>query len=441
MGEILFLNFITSLLDHYGYIILFTGLLLELIALPTPGEVLMSYCGFLVYQNKLNWATSIMISTLGASVGITISYILGFYLGKTFFVKYGPYMHMGPDKIEKASKWFDKYGNKLLIVAYFIPGVRHITGYFSGITRIPYKKFAVNAYFGAIIWATTFISLGKTLGPKWETFHTSIRKYSIVGGLLLVMIFIVVFIYKKYKTIIVNYTLQLLKNTIRTYHSMGKIKIIAIVVTIIFLVLLGFAAGLIQDYLANEFNEFDIIVSFIVQSIFSNNWYGVMTFFKIMTMPVALIILTVAMFIFIMLKGKNKFLEIRFLIIVFIAGQILQEIIGLAFHRIGPLTAYIFKDDKRAFPSEQAFMAVVAYGFAAFIYLRHTNKAWLKPVIVIIGLSICLFTGLGEILYQTQYPSDVLAGYVFGGVWLSLNIIILEVFRVLSEVNSAETSK
>ncbi|MDA8224160.1 MAG: DedA family protein, partial [Desulfitobacterium hafniense] len=165
------MNFITDLFNHYGYIVLFVALMLELIAFPTPGETLMTYCGFLVFQGRLNWGISVIVAALGVIVGITISYFISLTLGTPFFQKYGSYIHLGPDKLEKTSQWFERYGNGLLVIAYFIPGVRHITGYFSGIAKIPFKKFALNAYIGAFIWAGTFISLGKILGSNWEKFH------------------------------------------------------------------------------------------------------------------------------------------------------------------------------------------------------------------------------------------------------------------------------
>jgi membrane protein DedA with SNARE-associated domain len=110
--------------------VLFFALMLELLALPLPGEVLMSYTGFLVFQGHLNWTISVLMAGFGSSVGMTIAYWIGYKLGTPFFDKYGHRFHMGPERIEKTSTWFNMYGNKLLVIAYFIPGVRHITGYF-----------------------------------------------------------------------------------------------------------------------------------------------------------------------------------------------------------------------------------------------------------------------------------------------------------------------
>ena len=165
------MKFVVELFNNYGYIVLLIALMLELIAFPLPGEALMTYCGYVIYEGKMNLTISILIATLGVCVGITLSYFIGKILGVAFFEKYGHYIHMDKNKLDKTSIWFEKYGNKLLIVAYFIPGVRHVTGYFSGITEVSYKKFAINAYAGAFIWTTTFISLGKVLGVNWERYH------------------------------------------------------------------------------------------------------------------------------------------------------------------------------------------------------------------------------------------------------------------------------
>ncbi|WP_242949507.1 DedA family protein [Clostridium pasteurianum] len=134
------MQFIKLLLDEYGYSVLFISLMLELIALPLPGETLMSYCGYLVYIGTLNWTISVILAALGTIIGITISYFIGRTLGIDFLNKFGRYLHIKPESFEKVSKWFEKYGCGILVISYFIPGVRHLTGYFAGITKISLKK-------------------------------------------------------------------------------------------------------------------------------------------------------------------------------------------------------------------------------------------------------------------------------------------------------------
>lgn len=217
---------IITLLNEYGYIVLLIALILELIAFPLPGETLMLYCGFLVGQQKLNWILSILIASSGAIIGITISYFVGRKLGTVFFKKYGHFVHLGSDNFDKTSEWFNKYGNKLLIIAYFIPGIRHITGYFSGITEITYKKFAQNAYVGAILWTATFISLGKVLGSNWEKLHGVITKYLVIGAIIVASIIIVIYLCKNYKQKMVDFTIRMFQNATKMVSSFDRIKVI-----------------------------------------------------------------------------------------------------------------------------------------------------------------------------------------------------------------------
>lgn len=426
------MNFVTDLFNQYGYVVLFVALMLELIAFPTPGETLMTYCGFLVFQGKLDWGISIIVASLGVMSGITISYFISRTLGTPFFRKYGSYIHIGPDKLEKTSRWFERYGNGLLIVAYFVPGVRHITGYFSGIAKIPYKKFALNAYIGAFIWTGTFITLGKILGSNWEKFHGAIKRYLIIGGIILAVVLLCIYFYRRYKTAIISFIIKSLENGVLIFHSLGKIKVAIIGVAAVFIGLSIVLIGLIQDFLAQEFSQYDTIVTYLVTLIFPENWSAMMGLFKLSTAPEVLLIITLLVLAWIILKGRNRFLETRFLLITILGGVLLQEGLRQIFHRVGP------GGNMSTFPSQQTLLAVVVYGFASFMVLRHAKNRWLGTLLFFVTLGVCVVTGLTVIFFQVQYPSDALAGYVFGGVWLSLNIVLMEVFRVLPKIQRGE---
>lgn len=427
---------IIELVNQYGYIILFGSLVLELIAFPLPGDFMMTYCGFLVYESKMNWILSILAATAGTIVGITISYFFGIKLGEGFFVKYGSYVHFGPDKLEKTSKWFKCYGNKLLLLAYFIPGVRHITGYFSGITEISYRKFALNAYIGALIWTSTFISLGKFLGSNWSEFHSYLKKYIVIGILIIVLFLIIIYTYKNHKTSITEFIYEALHKTMITFNSMGKIKIL---ITLIAVALLGFFAlliGVIQDYWANEFNKFDTIISYLVGSIFTNKWSYWISLFNNITSIKILMPLTILVIIWIMIKDIDKFLEIQFLLSAILGGEILQFTLKHIFRRMPPSSIGQIETIQYSFPSNHSLMSIVAYGFITFIILRHGKKTLIRTTIIATAILICIFAGLNPLFYETEFPSDVYAGYIFGGVWLTLNIVLLEVYRIIPKIQS-----
>lgn len=152
----------------YGYLVLFVGLLLEYIALPFPGELTLSYAGLLVQEGSLNLYVCAGAAFLGTALGQTLSYVLGRKLGYPFLEKFGSKVGLGPDKLAKTRKGYEKYGNKLLLVSCFIPGVRHLTGYLSGVLGARFRSFALYAYIGIAFWVMFFLVLGRTLGPYLE---------------------------------------------------------------------------------------------------------------------------------------------------------------------------------------------------------------------------------------------------------------------------------
>ena len=175
--------------------------MLETLALPIPGEVLMAYCGFLVYSGRLNFSLSVLVATLGVISGITVAYLIGDTVGVSFLKRYGKYFGVKEKKLEKVSNWFDRYGAKLLLISCFIPGIRHITGYFVGIVKIPYKKFALNGYIGAFIWVTTFIYLGNVFGENFKDIEIYMSKYIVMIVIVLTIIIGLIYIIKAYRKI------------------------------------------------------------------------------------------------------------------------------------------------------------------------------------------------------------------------------------------------
>lgn len=415
---------IQHLMDQYGYYVLCIALVLELLALPLPGEVLMTYTGLMVFQGHLNWMASILTAGLGASLGMTISYWIGYKLGKPFFEKYGYRIHLGPDKLKKTSEWFERYGNKLLIIAYFIPGIRHFTGYFSGVTRIPFRTYMVYAYIGAFVWTGTFISLGKTLGPKWEQFHQTITKYLLIAGIIAAVIFVAVYLYRKNRNQIYDATVSGLNKGVRSFQSLGRVKFLVLISFGVFLSLFIVMAGLVQDFLANEFADFDSITPYIVHAIFDESWIAWMNRFAYLASFQVLLTIAALTLLWIFIRGKDRLLETAFLLFVFIGGELWDEGLRRLFHRAGPESLV------NTFPSEQTLITIIFLGFAAYLLVRHVEMTWVRTGAIVLVLAVSFLVGISRIYFDIQYPSDVIAGYVFGGVWLSLNVVLLEIFRL-----------
>ncbi len=188
---------IEALFEQYGYAILFIGLLLEFIALPFPGEIALLYAGYLTYLGVLNGWTALFLAFIGTIVGMTVTYFIGLKVGMPFIQRIGKWVFITPDKFDKTTKWFCKCGYFLVFIGYFIPVVRHITGYLTGILGSSFRTFAVYAYSGALFWCISFLGLGYIFGSQWNSLLYAIEHYSWSVGIILVLLAALVWLVKR----------------------------------------------------------------------------------------------------------------------------------------------------------------------------------------------------------------------------------------------------
>ena len=136
-------------------------------------------------------------------------------------------------------------------------------------------------------------------------------------------------------------------------------------------------------------------------------------------------------------KGRNKSIELISLAIVVIGGELYEEVLRMIFHKLSPINQSIMDQLVYSFPSEQSLMTAVIYGFFVFIFVRHLRKMWLHTFVPLVALFLLIFIAISRLFIQVELPSDVAAGYVFGGVWLGLNILLLEILRLLKSIDTA----
>ncbi|PFO74546.1 alkaline phosphatase [Bacillus cereus] len=186
------MEWIHELFQQYGYYVVLVGLLLEYIALPFPGEPTLAYAGFLSHQGDLSLPILILLSFIGTSAGMTFQYFVGNKLGMPFIQKYGKYVFLTQKKINLTKMWFDKYGYFLIFIAFFIPGVRHFTGYFAGIINLPFRRFAMTIYSGALFWVSFFLMGGYWLGENSDEIFQILGQHiwEILFGMIIITLII-----------------------------------------------------------------------------------------------------------------------------------------------------------------------------------------------------------------------------------------------------------
>jgi len=153
---------------QHGYTGIFSLLVFGIVGLPVPDEWLLTFSGYLVFKRTLLFMPTFGAAFFGSACGITVSYTLGRIFDTYVLVKYGHFVHITPERLARVHSWFERRGRWTLLVGYFIPGVRHLTGYVAGASELSLTNFALFAYTGAFCWAAVFITLGYALGEEWN---------------------------------------------------------------------------------------------------------------------------------------------------------------------------------------------------------------------------------------------------------------------------------
>jgi membrane protein DedA with SNARE-associated domain len=164
---------------QYGYLAIFFLLVFGVIGLPIPDETLLTFSGYLIYKGNFSAPPAFAAALAGSATGITISYVLGRSFGLALLHRYGKYLHLTPERLNRAHAWFERIGHWALTLGYFIPGVRHLTAYAAGMAEVRPHQFAIFAYTGSILWVSTFLSLGYFLGERWEAVQKNVDRYLI----------------------------------------------------------------------------------------------------------------------------------------------------------------------------------------------------------------------------------------------------------------------
>lgn len=199
------MTWISNLFEQYGYFVLIFGLFAESLALPFPGELAMAISGHMSTIGNLNISIIILCSYFGAIAGSIVTYYFGYKMGTPFFEKYGKFFFLSQERMNQITKWFNQYGNKIILVSYFIPGLRHFTGYVSGILRVRLGTFLFFNFIGGFVWVLTYVMIGKIFGIKIEQVLHIISQYSIAAILVLVVGVVIGFLIKHNKQAIIDW--------------------------------------------------------------------------------------------------------------------------------------------------------------------------------------------------------------------------------------------
>jgi membrane protein DedA with SNARE-associated domain len=180
---------IQDFIVHVGYPGLFLLIVLESTMVPVPSMLLMPFAGYLAQQGELSLATCLIINATAAMTGSTLSYLLGVHGGRPFIDRWGKWVLLRHEDIDRTHEFFERYGAWTIFVARFLPVVRHVISVPAGIARMRFPTFLALTCLGATAWDGGLMVVGYFLGPEWQAVANSGKKVDlVVGGLILVTV-------------------------------------------------------------------------------------------------------------------------------------------------------------------------------------------------------------------------------------------------------------
>ena len=174
MAETLF-QILSDFFAHYGYWVIFFGVMLENAGLPVPGETVLIFSGFLAYQGEVRLGRAILTAIAGATLGDSLGYCLGRFGGAALYEKVVRRFGVLARQFDRSRTLFLKYGPWAVFVGRFVTGLRVFAGPLAGIFRLAYLRFLFFNFTGAVAWATTFGCLGFFFGSNWERLTSFVR--------------------------------------------------------------------------------------------------------------------------------------------------------------------------------------------------------------------------------------------------------------------------
>ena len=185
------LDFLRDAVVHYGYWAVATALLLENTGIPVPGETILLLASFLAYsQHELQLQWIIVIATAAATLGDNLGFTLGFYGGRRLLERYQSFFRIQKDTLAKGEHLFAHYGAVTVFFARFVFGMRIIAGPMAGVLRMPWRRFLIFNFLGALVWVTVISGAGYLFGRHWEHLEQNVKRFDLVAAVCLVLILV-----------------------------------------------------------------------------------------------------------------------------------------------------------------------------------------------------------------------------------------------------------
>ena len=185
-----FLEALASPLEHYGLWAIFFLVLVEDFGIPVPGETVIIAASIYAGSGRLNVVAVGVVAFFAAVFGDNIGYGIGRFGGRRLVDRWGKYVFLTPERLDKAEEFFDRQGAKIITIARFIEGLRQANGIIAGITKMHWLRFIAYNALGAALWVGTWVSIGYFAGQHINTIYSLITRYSLYVAIAAVVVIV-----------------------------------------------------------------------------------------------------------------------------------------------------------------------------------------------------------------------------------------------------------
>jgi membrane protein DedA with SNARE-associated domain len=179
---------LAPVLDHYGYLAVGGFITLEDFGIPVPGETILIAAAVYAGAGRLNIFVVGLIAILAAIVGDNLGYAIGYFGGRALVLRFGKYVRLTSERLDKAEGFFQRYGGVVVVVARFIEGLRQANGIVAGTVRMAWPRFLAFNALGATLWVGVWASIGYLAGGNITPIYHTISRYSLYLLIALVVI-------------------------------------------------------------------------------------------------------------------------------------------------------------------------------------------------------------------------------------------------------------
>jgi membrane protein DedA with SNARE-associated domain len=197
---------VTSFVGDHGVYAVFLLMAIDAV-FPAASELVMVYAGALasgafasqqvvLFGHEIEsglgaYVTMSLSGTLGYLVGATVGWAIGLYGGRPLVDKRGRLLHLGPERFDRAERWFDRHDRWAVLLGRVTPVVRSFVSIPAGIFEMPLAPYTLFTLIGSALWAFAFAGIGYAVGSNYERFHHFFDIALVAGAALLVLYLVV----------------------------------------------------------------------------------------------------------------------------------------------------------------------------------------------------------------------------------------------------------